>query len=193
MTVLDLLDEIEDIVETAPSVPLTGKIMVDSGELLEIVKDIRLGLPDDVQQAKWVKDEKGRILSEAKTEYEKIIVEAKKQADFLVESHDITIKAQKHADAINDAAMEYSKLLKMKTYDYLDKMLFEMQGRMDEMNLKYFGEMYSNLEKTFENISQVLQGNRDELKDMAFRTQSGEDVSIDETHMTEPDMGKVEE
>lgn len=180
MTVLDLLDEIEDIVETAPSVPLTGKIMIDSGELLEIVKDIRLSLPDDVQQAKWIKDEKGRILSEAKGEYEKIIVEAKKQADFLVDSHDITLKAQKHAEAVNDAAMEYSKMLKMKTYDYLDKMLFDMQGKMDEMNLKYFGEMYTNLEKTFEGIGTVLQNNRDELKEMAYRTQNDEEWLYDE-------------
>ena len=90
MTILDLLDEIEDIVETASTVPLTNKIMVDGNELMEIVKEIRISLPDDVQQAKWVRDEKGRILSEAKEEYEKIIVEARKQADYLVDEHDIT-------------------------------------------------------------------------------------------------------
>ena len=30
MTVLELLEEIEDIVDTAPGLPLTGKIMVDA-------------------------------------------------------------------------------------------------------------------------------------------------------------------
>ena len=98
MTVLELLEEIEDIVDTAPGLPLTGKIMVDANELLEIVREIRLSLPDDVQQAKWVKDEKERILSEAKSEYEKVIVEAKKQADYLVEHDDITLRAQKLAE-----------------------------------------------------------------------------------------------
>ena len=58
MTVLDLLDELEDIVDTAPNVPLTGKIMVESSEVLEIVDDIRKALPEDVKQAKWLKDEK---------------------------------------------------------------------------------------------------------------------------------------
>ena len=52
MTVLELLEEIEDIVDTAPGLPLTGKIMVDANEVLEIVREIRLSLPDDVQQAK---------------------------------------------------------------------------------------------------------------------------------------------
>lgn len=175
MTVLELLEEIEDIVETAPGLPLTGKIMVDAGELTEIVREIRLGLPDDVQQAKWVKDEKERILSEAKAEYEKLIVEAKKQAGYLVADHEITIKAQQLGDNIEKDAEDYARVLKMRTYDYVDRMLFDMQGKMDEMNMKYFGEMYSNLEKSFEEINRVLQDNRDEIKNMAYRTQHGED------------------
>lgn len=175
MTVLDLLEEIEDIVDTAPGLPLTGKIMVDANELQTIVRDIRLSLPDDVQQAKWVKDEKERILTEAKAEYEKIIVEAKKQADYLVETDDITLRAQKMAEEIRTAAEEYSMVLKMRTYDYVDKMLFDMQARMEELNLKYFGEMYVNLEKSFGEIDHVLQGNRDEIKAMAYRTQNGDD------------------
>ena len=63
-------------------------------------------------------------------------------------------------------------------------MLFDMQAKMDDLNLKYFGEMYANLEKSFEEIGSVLQGNRDEIKEMAYRTQSGEDsvyVREDET------------
>ncbi len=175
MTVLELLEEIEDIVDTAPGLPLTGKIMVDAGELLEIVRAIRLSLPDDVQQAKWVKDEKERILGEAKGEYEKIIVEAKKQADYLVETDDITLRAQKMAEGIRQDAEDYAKVLKMRTYDYVDKMLYDMQARMDELNMKYFGEMYSNLEKSFEEIGGVLQSNRDEIKEMAYRTQNGQD------------------
>jgi len=176
MTVLELLEEIEDIIDTAPGLPLTGKIMIDSNELLEIVREIRLSLPDDVQQAKWVKEEKERILSEAKGEYEKIIVEANKQADYLVDTHDITLRAQKLAEEIRTEAEEYCKLLKMRTYDYVDKMLYDMQAKMDDLNMKYFGEMFSNLEKTFESIGNVLQDNRDEIKEMAYRTQNNEDV-----------------
>ena len=124
MTVLELLEEIEDIVDTAPGLPLTGKIMVDANEVLEIVREIRLSLPDDVQQAKWVKDEKERILSEAKSEYEKDYHRGQKQADYLVETDDITLKAQKMAEGIQKTAEDYAKVLKMRTYDYVDKMLF---------------------------------------------------------------------
>ncbi len=180
MTVLDLLDELEEIVDTAPNVPLTGKIMVESSEILEIVDDIKKSLPEDVKQAKWLKDEKERILAEAKEEYEKIILEAKKQAGFLVDNNDITLKAKKRADSISDAADDYSKVLKMKTYDYLDRMLYDMQDRVDQLNVRYASEMYESLEKSFEEINSQLQKNRDELKDMAIRTKNGEDWLYDE-------------
>ena len=185
MTVLDLLDELEDIVDTAPNVPLTGKIMVESSEVLEIVDDIRKALPEDVKQAKWLKDEKERILAEAKEEYEKIIVEAKKQAGFLVDNNDITLKAKKRADSISDAADDYSRVLKLKTYDYLDKMLYDMQDKVDNLNVKYASQMYEYLEKSFEDINSQLQKNRDELKDMAVRTKNGEDWIYEEKEKKE--------
>ena len=193
MTVLDLLDELEEIVDTAPSVPLTGKIMVESSEILEIVDDIKKSLPEDVKQAKWLKDEKERILAEAKEEYEKIILEAKKQAGFLVDNNDITLKAKKRADSISDAADDYSKVLKMKTYDYLDRMLYDMQDKVDQLNVRYASEMYESLEKSFEEINSQLQKNRDELKEMAVRTKNGEDWLYDEKPSDEADKGKKED
>ncbi len=175
MTVLDLLEEIEEIVDSASTVPLTNKIMVDGDELLEIVKDIRQSLPDDVQQAKWVEEQKDRILAEARDQYEKVITEAQKQADYLVEDHDITKRAQQKADEIVRSAQEYTKMLKIGTYDYLDKTLYDMQGKFDELNGKYLNELFNYMAKTFDNMGEVLEQNRNELKQMAYRTKNGDD------------------
>ena len=175
MTVLDLLEEIEEIVDSASTVPLTNKIMVDGDELLEIVKDIRQSLPDDVQQAKGVEEQKDRILAEARDQYEKVITEAQKQADYLVEDHDITKRAQQKADEIVRSAQEYTKMLKIGTYDYLDKTLYDMQGKFDELNGKYLNELFNYMAKTFDNMGEVLEQNRNELKQMAYRTKNGDD------------------
>ena len=43
LRVLELLEEFEDKLEAAPSVPLTGKILVDRQELLGLIKDIKIG------------------------------------------------------------------------------------------------------------------------------------------------------
>lgn len=78
MKVLELLEELEDIVDAATKVPMMSKVMVEAEDVFSIIREIRLALPDDVQQAKWIRDERDRILADAKTEYERIIREAKK-------------------------------------------------------------------------------------------------------------------
>lgn len=172
MKVLELLEELEDIVDSSTKVPMMSKVMVESEDIYSIIKEVRLALPDDVQQAKWIRDERDRILAEAKTEYERIIKEAKKQADYLVEADEITNRATMLAQEIRQDAEIHARLLKMKTYDYVDKMLYDMQAKMDELNMRYFGEMYANLEKTFEQINQTLSENRNEIKDLAYKTQN---------------------
>ena len=172
MKVLELLEELEDIVDAATKVPMMSKVMIEAEDIFSIVREIRLALPDDVQQAKWIRDERDRILEEAKAEYERIIREAKKQADYLVETDEITMRATKLSQEIRQDAEVHAKLLKMRTYDYVDKMLYDMQAKMDELNMRYFGEMYANLEKTFEQINQTLSDNREEIKTLAYKTQN---------------------
>ncbi len=178
MKVLELLDEIEEIIDTASGFPLTGKIMVDASELLELTKEIRTELPDEIHQAQWIKNERERILGDAKVEYETVMNDAKKQADYLVENHEITIRAKKRAEDLLSVTESNVKKLKMSTYDYIDNILFNFQEKMDEMNVIYFTEMFNNLERTFTGIHETLANNRDEIKDLAYRTQMESDGTV---------------
>lgn len=63
MKVLELLEELEDIVDAATKVPMMSKVMVEAEDVFSIIREIRLALPDDVQQAKWIRDERDRILA----------------------------------------------------------------------------------------------------------------------------------
>lgn len=178
MKVLELLDEIEEIIDTASGFPLTGKIMVDASELLELVKEIRTELPDEIHQAQWIKNERERILGDARVEYETVMTDARRQADHLVENHEITQRAKRRAEDLRSATEGNVKRLKMSTYDYIDNILFNFQEKMDEMNVIYFTEMFNNLERTFTGIHETLSTNRDEIKEMAYRTQMETEGSV---------------
>ena len=65
--------------------------------------------------------------------------------------------------------------MKMGTYDYLDKILFDFQEKMEQLNTVCFENMYSELEKSFNSINSMIENNRSEIKDMAYRTQVGKD------------------
>ena len=175
MRVLELLEEIEEIVDTAAGFPLTGKIMVDSQELLEIVREIRAELPDEIQQAQWIKNERERIMSEAKTQYEKVIDDAQQQAETLVETNDIMTRSKMRAEELIRVTEETARDLKVGTYDYLDSILHSFQGKMENLSTIYFGEMFTSIEKAFEDINSALEANRAELKEMSYRTRTGAD------------------
>ncbi|MGL4484558.1 MAG: hypothetical protein ACRCUS_06365 [Anaerovoracaceae bacterium] len=185
MKVLDLLEEIEEIVDTAAGFPLTGKIMVDSTELLEIVKEIRAALPDEIHQAQWVKNEQERILGEAKTEYETVIKEAERRAEELIEKNEIMMRARTRADNLMSDTEENVKNLKLSTYDYIDSILYHFQEKMDAMNVTYFNNMFENLQHTFEDVNSTLATNREEIKEMAYTTEiDGADIKV-ETRKTQ--------
>jgi len=170
MKVLDLLEEIEEIVDTASGFPLTGKIMVDANELLEIVKEIRTELPDEIQQAQWIKNERDRILGEAKTEYDTIVKDAQKQAEALIDQDEIMKKSKQRSSELMQSTEDNIRQLKMSTYDYVDGILFDFQEKMDELSATYFSDMFNKLEATFNEVNATLASNREEIKEMAYRT-----------------------
>jgi vacuolar-type H+-ATPase subunit H len=170
MRVLELLAEIEDIVDTASGFPLTGKIMVDSNELLEIVNDIKAALPDEIQQAQWIKNERDRILDEARNEYETIVRDAQNQAEALVAKDEIMSKARSRSEDLMAATEENSRQLKMSTYDYVDGILFDFQEKLDKMRQVYFKDLFEDLEKSFNGVNETLASNREEIKEMAYKT-----------------------
>ena len=144
--------------------------MVDANELLQIVSDIKDALPDDIQQAQWIKNERDRILGEAKSEYETIIRNAEQQAEDMIETSDILAKAREKAEDTRRTTEDSVRQLKLSTYDYVDRILFDFQGKMDDLSNTYFNDMFKSLEETFNSINATLASNRDEIKEMAYRT-----------------------
>ncbi len=173
MKVLELLDEIEEVLETASGFPLTGKVLVDAEEIRDILKEIRVELPDEIQQAQWIKNERQRILDEAKREYESTMKDAKLQAESLIENDDITMKAKVRAEEIMRFAETSSKNLKLSTFDYIDSSLYNFQEKMDQLNAVYFNDMFQQLQQTFDQINRTIVANRAELKEMIYQTQTG--------------------
>lgn len=109
MEILSILESLEDLVEKSVSVPFSGKCMIDKEEILEIIKEIRLKLPDDIKQAKWVKEERQRILLEAQKEANEIIKDAENQISSLVDEHEIT---KKHMNSLMRLYLMLKKMLK---------------------------------------------------------------------------------
>lgn len=88
-----------------------------------------------------------------------------------MENNDITVKSKLRADELMSVTEETAKQLKVSTYEYLDGILYNFQGKMEHLNSIYFGEMFGSIEKAFEEINTALAANRGELQEMAYKAQ----------------------
>ncbi|NJD03574.1 MAG: ATPase [Ruminiclostridium sp.] len=127
MEILSILETLEDLVEKSMSVPFSGKCLVDKEEILEIVKEVRLKLPDDIKQAKWVKEERQRILMEAQKEANDTIKDAEGKIAALVDEHEITKKAYEQANEIISNAQKNAREIRLGTRDYADSVLNKVE------------------------------------------------------------------
>lgn len=189
--VMTLLDDLEEILANASKVPFSEKAIVDSDEIRSIVDDIRLSMPKDIQQAKWVKDEQDRILNEARGEYDKVIIAAKKQAEYLVENDIIKKEAEKRADALISEAENHSIYIKLRSYEYVDKLLFDMQNDIAKVATGYIQPMNDYFTDMLGEMNGRVNGNRQEMKALAERIQGG--ASYSEGQQTAPEVEEEEQ
>lgn len=124
---MEMLDQLEDIIENSHNVPLVGKAMVDKDELLNLIQELRLKMPDDLKQAKWIKGERQRILLEAQKEATSIIKSAEDKIISMINENEITKKAQEAAEEIIKNANARSKEIKNATRQYIDNALSESE------------------------------------------------------------------
>ena len=145
MEIFTLLETLEDILEISKGVPFSNKCIIDKEEILEIIKEIRLKLPEEMKQAKWVKEERQRILVEAQKEADDIVKEAENRIISMIDEHEITRKAYEKKAEIIETANEMSREISKGTKDYADNIL-------------------SGLEVALEDALKIIQNNRKELQ-----------------------------
>ena len=90
---LELINELEDLIDKGVPVPFTGRCLLDKDELLELIQEIKLKLPTDLEQAKWIKAERENIINDAKKEAEEIIKTANDKLIALIDENEITKQA----------------------------------------------------------------------------------------------------
>ena len=132
MEIFTLLETLEDIMERSKGIPFTEKGIVDKVEILEIIKEIRLKLPDELKQAKWVKEERQRIIEEAQKEADGIVKEAENRIISMIDEHEITKKAYEQKAEIIDSANAFSKDLIDGTKKYADEILAELEANLQD-------------------------------------------------------------
>ena len=130
MEILKLIDLLEDKVEQAKSIPLMNRAMIDKEDILASIEELRLNIPEDMKQARLIKDERKRILAEAQAEADEIIKNAKIKTEKMIDEHEITKKAYEQANQIVAAAQKNSRELRMGARQYVDSLFADTDAKL---------------------------------------------------------------
>lgn len=132
MEIFTLLENLEELVESGTKVPLSSKVLVDKDELAEILEEIRMKLPDELKQAKWVKEERQRIIMDAKKEADQIVKETETKIISLVDDHEITRQALAQKEEIIESADKVAREITTGTREYADALLERLEEILRE-------------------------------------------------------------
>ncbi|MDP4134115.1 MAG: ATPase [Bacillota bacterium] len=133
MEILEIIDQLEEKIDKAMNIPIINRSLIDKEDLLADIEDIRLQLPEELKQARWLKEERKRIIAEAEQEAEGIIKSAEEKSIQLVNEHDISIKAFEHATEIIDSAKKNAQETRSQTVEYCDEILYKMQQKFEAL------------------------------------------------------------
>ena len=132
MEVLTLLETIKDMMDRSATIPFSKKSLINKDEVLDVVKEIEDKLPDELKQAKWVKEERQKILVDAQKEANQLIKEAENRIIGMIDEHEITKKAYEQKAEIIDSANAFSKDLINGTKKYADEILAELEANLQQ-------------------------------------------------------------
>ena len=130
MEIFDVIDQLEDIIESSFTVPILRKTLVTKADLMELLSELRLRLPEDLKQAKWVKEERTRIITEAHQEAANIVKETEDQITQMVNEHEITKKAYEQANEIIENAQKNARDVRLGAKQYVENVLSSLEERL---------------------------------------------------------------
>lgn len=128
MNVLALLEYLDEELSSASNVPLSNKCAVDREKCLDIINDIREGLPNEILEAEDINKEKNQILYDAEKEAEQVIEDASEKVDLLVDQNKITQMAYDKAEQIIQGAENSGREIRLSANEYVEDILADLES-----------------------------------------------------------------
>ncbi len=81
MDILYLLDRLENLIASSRRMPLMSQIIIKEPDILSVIDEMRTVIPDEIQQARRIVQDKERILSQANAEAANIVSRARVESE----------------------------------------------------------------------------------------------------------------
>lgn len=120
MNVHDRLDELSELVHDARAMPMSASCIVNRGQVLDLIEDIREALPDELRDADKLLAERERVVAEAREEADVLLVQAREDAAEAASQEEVYRIAVVEAEAVRRQAEDDAARMRREVDDYVD-------------------------------------------------------------------------
>ena len=130
MDIQHLVDRLEDLIDEGRHIPMTKMTMVDEERALEIIDQMRISVPEEVEKASRVINQRDRLLAQANEEAARVVELARDKSENLIQRDSIAQAAQNRAANIIEQARQDAEAIRSEADNYVLEVLSELEGHL---------------------------------------------------------------
>lgn len=171
------IDRLEEMILDNPRIAFTGRTLVDEDKLINQLDLIRINIPDTLEQALEILQQKERIINEAQEYAKKVIENAQQKAKKILDETGIVQQAEAQASQIRRQIQEECDNLQRKTIQEAEQVKRKVQQDVTRMRQQAIAESediqneaddyadaaLSRLEKQLSEMLKIVHNGRQQL------------------------------
>lgn len=130
MDIQHLVDRLEDLIDEGRHIFGTKYTMIDEERALELIDQMRISIPEEIEKAQRVLQQRERVLAEAHEEAGRLLEQHRQKAEQLIDEHAQVQAANARAESILEQARRESERITSEADAYVTEMLERLQGQL---------------------------------------------------------------
>jgi hypothetical protein len=184
------IQQLEDLVNEAKSMPLSASVLVNRDEVLELVHEMKDELPEEIKQARWIVKDREELLAKARLEAQATVERARQDQLKMARQEEVVERARGEAERVLEVADGEGRRIRLEAEDYVDAKLAQFESVLAKVADEVLGTTRA-IERT---LDQVRAG-RDKLSGApvtAAQQELGSSDGVEEDAPLAPDVPGAE-
>lgn len=159
-TIDESINQLEELVNSAKTMPFANKSLIDAEKVKDIIEDMRKNLPEEIKRARYVDNEKDKIISEANAKANDIISTAEERSKSLLQTTDARVKTLIDENNITQQALKEAKVIITKAQAKADDIVNNAQKKSEDLKKATNELIFKNLLNSEQALMNSLDGIR---------------------------------
>lgn len=133
MDIQHLVDRLEELIDEGRHMPFSKFTMIDEERALDLIDQMRISIPEEIEKAARVLAQRDRILAQANEEAARIVNLARERSEQMSERHEVVKEAQVRAERILEEARQEADNITADADGYVLERLQSLEQQLTKM------------------------------------------------------------